>query len=280
MNSQKDTPIRSAFVYRRGASQSAFTLIELLVVIAIIAILGSILFPVFAQARAKARQSVNISNLRQVGMGFLQYVQDYDECVVPYRVRSGESPYSTLNNRYWFGRTSSSANAPYNAPPYTAAPCPQVTGCNLYLDKSDGLLYPYMKNAEIQDDPAARDVVLPTFTNWYNGAETPGYTLYTKLFPDWVGTTTTDVSLADIKEPANTFLMADGATYNFTSKDVRKVIFVDVPWSGTSDNGQGNFSFSARIHGRHAGGVACVLWADGHVKAMRPVFRAKPAGPI
>ncbi|MBC7806799.1 MAG: hypothetical protein H7145_11675, partial [Akkermansiaceae bacterium] len=60
----------------------------------------------------------------------------------------------------------------------------------------------------------------------------------------------------------------------------RKVIFVDVPWSGTSDNGQGNFSFSARIHGRHAGGVACVLWADGHVKGMRPVFRANPAGPI
>jgi prepilin-type N-terminal cleavage/methylation domain-containing protein/prepilin-type processing-associated H-X9-DG protein len=56
-----------------------FTLIELLVVIAIIAILAAILFPVFAKAREKARQSSCLSNLKQLGLGALQYAQDYDE---------------------------------------------------------------------------------------------------------------------------------------------------------------------------------------------------------
>jgi prepilin-type N-terminal cleavage/methylation domain-containing protein len=59
--------------------RKAFTLIELLVVIAIIAILASILFPVFARARENARRTSCLSNLKQIGMGFMQYTQDYDE---------------------------------------------------------------------------------------------------------------------------------------------------------------------------------------------------------
>ncbi len=57
----------------------AFTLIELLVVIAIIAILAAILFPVFARARENARRTSCLSNLKQLGLGFAQYTQDYDE---------------------------------------------------------------------------------------------------------------------------------------------------------------------------------------------------------
>ncbi|GAB4465014.1 MAG: hypothetical protein OHK0029_35380 [Armatimonadaceae bacterium] len=93
-------------------SRQAFTLIELLVVIAIIAILASILFPVFAQAREKARQSVCQSNLRQLGAALLMYAQYYDE---------------RFPNAQWIG--------PAAFPP------------NWYFGESSrDLLHPYVKN--------------------------------------------------------------------------------------------------------------------------------------
>ncbi len=64
---------------KAGVGNKGFTLIELLVVIAIISILAAILFPVFARARENARRSSCMSNLKQIGIGIMQYTQDYDE---------------------------------------------------------------------------------------------------------------------------------------------------------------------------------------------------------
>src|SRR5438128_6809602 len=74
-NGVEETPLMP----RRTRTVRAFTLIELLVVIAIIAILAAILFPVFAQARAKARSISCLSNCKQLGTSYAMYVQDYDE---------------------------------------------------------------------------------------------------------------------------------------------------------------------------------------------------------
>ena len=68
-------------------SQNAFTLIELLVVIAIIAILAAILFPVFGRARENARRTSCASNMKQLGLGMIQYAQDYDEKYHAYGVQ-------------------------------------------------------------------------------------------------------------------------------------------------------------------------------------------------
>ena len=75
----------------RPQRATAFTLIELLVVIAIIAILAAILFPVFGRARENARRASCQSNLKQIGLGVIQYTQDYD----------GVLPPSELDNIYW-----------------------------------------------------------------------------------------------------------------------------------------------------------------------------------
>ena len=87
--------------------RNAFTLIELLVVIAIIAILAAILFPVFSTARDKARQTACLNNEKQIGIGFLQYVQDYDE---NYPIGNGytnqacgNSPYVNCVGTGWAG---------------------------------------------------------------------------------------------------------------------------------------------------------------------------------
>jgi prepilin-type N-terminal cleavage/methylation domain-containing protein/prepilin-type processing-associated H-X9-DG protein len=72
--------------------KDGFTLIELLVVIAIIAILAAILFPVFAKAREKARQTTCVSNLRQIGNGIMMYIQDNEETFPCYAINEGSGP--------------------------------------------------------------------------------------------------------------------------------------------------------------------------------------------
>ncbi|HEY3330645.1 MAG TPA: DUF1559 domain-containing protein [Capsulimonadaceae bacterium] len=116
--------------FRHPAPRAAFTLIELLVVIAIISILAAILFPVFATAREKARQTTCLSNLKQLGLGFVQYTQDYDEClpnVTDGGTGSGEGVFGGWNYYSLFGSGSAIA----------------------IFDPSIGSLYPYIKATKV-----------------------------------------------------------------------------------------------------------------------------------
>jgi prepilin-type N-terminal cleavage/methylation domain-containing protein/prepilin-type processing-associated H-X9-DG protein len=113
-------------------SKSGFTLIELLVVIAIIAILASILFPVFGRARENARRSSCQSNLKQLGLGFTQYIQDYDERLP--LTTAGPSGVGQPNGWMYY-----SGSAPYT------------------FDPARSSLYPYIKNTQIFVCPSDTD---------------------------------------------------------------------------------------------------------------------------
>jgi prepilin-type N-terminal cleavage/methylation domain-containing protein/prepilin-type processing-associated H-X9-DG protein len=114
--------------------KKGFTLIELLVVIAIIAILAAILFPVFAQARDKARQATCTSNLKQIGSAFQLYMQDYDgrAPVNCNRIGGADTTENYLRNSCWPGWISA-VLAPYekNADIYT---CPSKTTGGGWVD--------------------------------------------------------------------------------------------------------------------------------------------------
>ena len=153
-----------------------FTLIELLVVIAIIAILAAILFPVFARARENARRTSCQSNLKQIGLGMLQYSQDYDERTVPlFYAGNGGS-------QYWSHLTISGG-----------------------YDVSKGLLQPYMKSTQIIDCPSAS--TLPDGTLLLPVAYGMNF-LIRGTAPANMG-----IPLATVQTPAETVAFADSARY-------------------------------------------------------------------
>lgn len=136
----------------------AFTLIELLVVIAIIAILAAILFPVFAQAREKARSTSCLSNVKQLGLGMMMYSQDYDE-LYPLAV-------ATYGTTYWLSG--------YSFPAGWDNPVDPVWELASSVTWSNSV-QPYVKNQNILSCPSAekRDI------GWSVGQrKEPGYVSY------------------------------------------------------------------------------------------------------
>ena len=154
---------------RSRSTQTAFTLVELLVVVAIIAILAAILFPVFARARENARRASCLSNLKQIGLGFLQYNQDYDENCPLISFPSPALSWTTSTQPYLksvqiFRCPSDSAarwdaaNLPPNPPPYTTSYVFNVWFAPTKTDPVTGAPDGYSNLAKVSEP--ARSIIL------------------------------------------------------------------------------------------------------------------------
>lgn len=247
------TMLRSAPAVRKrtGISRCGFTLIELLVVIAIIAILAAILFPVFARARENARRSSCQSNLKQLGLGVMQYAQDYDE-IMPgslIDIPSGPPP----EGGYWVGGTF-----------WT---WPQ-------------LVYPYTKSIQIAFCPSSSAA----------GIEGPGRGHYAAngmamvAPPGWAANAWWDsksIKASQFASTSATYLLMDGGQWAIDPHYI--VLQGSVKGSyylpGSGDAGvpvaavdppsiHGDWYQSDYKSGRHFGGVN-MAFADGHVKWLK-----------
>jgi prepilin-type N-terminal cleavage/methylation domain-containing protein len=260
----------------RRRSASAFTLIELLVVIAIIAILAAILFPVFAQARAKARQASCTSNVKQLSLSFMMYVQDYDESY----------PFWAWGQSY-----------------YAGTPTPE-NFTSIWFNA----IYPYVKNAGVYACPSANDhstITQNKMWAWTNNTDltldhidpalvnaTINYGMSEPLeqgsaFGNYGSPTT----LAALPKPADTLMIADcqngltaetpptSATDPVGRQILGRVAYPNAPancWPNTAACGaaqddpgsQPGFPAVFDSQARHSGGDL-IGFADGHAKWLR-----------
>lgn len=245
-------------------SLSGFTLIELLVVIAIIAILAAILFPVFAQAREKARQSSCASNMKQMGLAVIQYAQDYDESY-PNGLQSG-----------WYA-----ASWAYNVQPYIKSVdvfrCPSDSGSGdpIRYGTNDyswaGPRMSYVANGLIQ----------------WNGSANANFGIMTRG-ESWIqdfGVQT----LAGVSRSADTVMLAERAAIYPTASTTPGSAYLwgpgclltNVPADDVAPQAIPDGSRAATVNpydpaGKNGGvtplhaGMGNFAFADGHVKAMKP----------
>jgi prepilin-type N-terminal cleavage/methylation domain-containing protein/prepilin-type processing-associated H-X9-DG protein len=239
-------------MHNTNRKPKGFTLIELLVVIAIIAILAAILFPVFAQAREKARQASCLSNLKQLTLGELMYVQDYDE-------KFSGSYQNSPGGRIYY---------PELIYPYTKNA--QINYCP---DAGDGDHF---------NDDGSNNCTTNPHTCGQQGSPPNGFGAgptdyaYNSMNAINVGNQINDQAsdkLASVDAPATTLLLMDGrgnggSTYGFINiwrsdeTDVRGTFYGNF-WNG-------NLTASVTPYKRHPNGNGFdVAWYDGHVKSLR-----------
>jgi prepilin-type N-terminal cleavage/methylation domain-containing protein/prepilin-type processing-associated H-X9-DG protein len=234
-----NTPLPSP----RTKQHQGFTLIELLVVIAIIAILASILFPVFARARENARRTSCLSNLKQMGLAAMQYTQDYDE-TYPFSLRT--LPTGT-----------------------TAADMPDgLIWIDGYITWQQ-MLFPYHKSVQVFWCPSSSVV-----NNTSTGVPVPSngqYGANMQISP-W-STAGSPKKLASVNSVATTYLYMDGGTtYLDYPMSLGNTYNVDyIPGIGKIG---GTCAMTVAQHkndcdnGRHFNGVN-MAFADGHAKWLK-----------
>ncbi len=257
---------------RRGLR--GFTLIELLVVIAIIAILAAILFPVFAQAREKARQSSCSSNLKQLGLAVVQYVNDYDE-TYPTAVDT------SLEWNYYVNGSPGADNWILKVLPYVKTTaifmCPDDTaGGNTGWQ---GIATSYAANALI-------------------GYPAPNYTAANVGVFSWGGSSSwlgnNNILLRNVSRPSTTIMLYESHGDDMNKAGINPVWSAYGPaaamsgqsWLGNGTTPPGTCttctatfpnSYNGGVSTKHQG-LASFLYADGHVKLLQPTKTVDPAG--
>jgi prepilin-type N-terminal cleavage/methylation domain-containing protein/prepilin-type processing-associated H-X9-DG protein len=221
--------------------RSAFTLIELLVVIAIIAILAAILFPVFAKAREKARQTACLANEKQIGLGLMQYIQDYDE-TYPLSV-SASSVGTNVSYRQLIQPYMKSVQVlicssnPNNS---------QIT--HNAVDNFPATYVSYAANCSHTDDAQN-----PATTTGLGVMSCSGAAVWDSL----------------IQVPAETIAVTEFTAIN-SQFDIRNTARSGVETDNTNANG---YLFSGH------NGMSNFLFADGHAKAMKPTATVNECNP-
>jgi prepilin-type N-terminal cleavage/methylation domain-containing protein/prepilin-type processing-associated H-X9-DG protein len=221
----------------QNTKRSAFTLIELLVVIAIIAILAAILFPAFARARENARRTSCASNLKQIGLGIMQYTQDYDE-KYPMRFYGGsanQDVFSWRRTTFPYVKSTQIYSCPSNA-----------QNVNLAQDSDSAKM-----------SAAGLPAGSPQFVRSYaiNATTDAGGTPPSEY--------NSSQSLAAVPDTAGTILVAEYSySYPYLNFDF--------------GSGNGKYWALDYVGFKGHLGTSNFLFCDGHVKALKPVATITP----
>ena len=264
--------------------RKGFTLIELLVVIAIIAILAAILFPVFAQAREKARQTGCLSNVKQIGLGVQMYLQDYDEYVPrnafadPPRVAEG-AHFTNCSSPRWMD-----VMQPYvkNTQLHNCPSDPFAPISGTLPDGQAHTLGPNRPYVYQPYSPDGRNVYREADCGDPNGLTNIGrrfgsYAINNMYYAGCAISTTLSTCtppnnkpLAMAAEPADTVLIAEVQNMGQSADFYRRNLNDPQPTRAVE-----TFPFPALLNRRNNGAIlgrhmklSNVVWMDGHAKAV------------
>lgn len=232
---------------------SGFTLIELLVVIAIIAILAAILFPVFGRARENARRSSCQSNLKQIGLGIVQYTQDYDEGYPQMYAGGWAGTYRWMDS----------------VQPYIKST--QVFDCPSDADASHRFNYVTTSSTTRNPGsgaPAGFGSYAANNAYWWNAAN--------NVDTYWSGPMTTaggkPASSVEVPAPSSTIMVADGnGGFQFAwagNWEAPTGIDTAAPALSIHNRGVANNTYEGTVAARHLES-ANALYCDGHVKSHK-----------